>query len=446
MCGFAGFLSFNNQGSGSGSVDNLQENSMRRALATLENRGPDAQGLWKDDSLWLGHRRLSVVDRNVRGNQPFERSNLLLVFNGMIYNYREIRGELIKRGYQFSTDTDTEVIINGWTEWQLGLLERLNGMFAFAIWDKAKKKLFLVRDRFGKKPLYYRQWRSHLAFGSRFDTVEALTESETLSPEALSWLLTLKYIPDPLSASREIKKVPPGHIISISKDGGVDAQRWYRPLPNEDFTKTRFSKKNFRMLMSSAVNERLVSDVPVACFLSGGIDSAIVAALARESGTVDTFTVGFDNSRFDESKLARETAKYLGTSHHEVHLTINEQLGLVDQLLNTALDEPFGDSSALPSLFISNEMKKVATVALSGDGADELFGGYRKYQGELVIRFWEHVPLPLRASIKLLISGLPKRRSSQITENFRRFDRFLSGAELDPVARHAAWMSAGFVF
>ena len=367
--------------------------------------------------------------------------NYVITFNGMIYNYRDIRQALIQKGYSFHTETDTEVLLAGWAEWQQDLLPRLQGMFAFAVWDKVSQRLILARDRFGKKPLYFRSWRGAFAFGSRFDAVEALTETARLSHEALSWLLTLKYIPDPSSASDDIQKLPAGHVLEIVNDRQI-ITKWYHARPDSEALTLSLSgqRQKLRSLLDQSVAARLVSDVPIACFLSGGIDSAIVASLARNHMHIDTFTAGFDQSRFDESKIARETAKHLGTNHHEVRLKQEDQFSMVDQLLNSALDEPFGDSSALPSLFVSKAIKCQAKVALSGDGADELFGGYRKYQGELAVRAWQRLPHSLRYLLRTITNNLSHSHTNKLTDSFRQLQRFINGVERDEHHRHAAWM------
>jgi asparagine synthase (glutamine-hydrolysing) len=441
MCGFLGYIACGNDDPGVGATVNVSSETRQQALKTIENRGPDAEGQWQDEHIWLGHRRLSIVDTTSRGNQPMEYGNFVIAFNGMIYNYRDIRQTLIQKGYRFHTDTDTEVLLAGWTEWGQDLLPRLHGMFAFALWDKTAKRLILARDRFGKKPLYFRNWRGTFAFGSRFDAIEALTETAQLSHDALSWLLTLKYIPDPFSASDEIQKLPAGHVLEIAGNKQT-ITKWYQPHPDATALSLSAStqRQNLKSLLNQAVAERLVSDVPIACFLSGGIDSAIIASLARNHTHIDTFTAGFDESLFDESKVARDTAKHLGTNHHEVRLKQEDQFAMIDQLLNSALDEPFGDSSALPSLFVSKAIKPHATVALSGDGADELFGGYRKYQGELAVRAWQRLPRSLRHSLKTIIDGLPHSHANKLTDKFRQLQRFIHGAERDDHHRHAAWM------
>ena len=441
MCGFVGYITCAADHSNIGARVAISAENQQKALATLEYRGPDAEGQWQDQHAWLGHRRLSIVDIGARGNQPMEYGNLVIAFNGMIYNFRDIRQTLIQKGYKFHTETDTEVVLTGWAEWQQDLLPRLQGMFAFTLWDKAAKRLILARDRFGKKPLYFRNWLGAFAFGSRFDAIEALTATVPLNHEALSWLLTLKYIPDPLSASDEIQKLPAGHVLEIAGEKQT-ITKWYQAQPDAVALSLSASsqRQNLRSLLDQAVAARLVSDVPVACFLSGGIDSAIIASVARNHTQIDTFTAGFDQNLFDESKIARETAKHLGTNHHEVRLKEEDQFGMIDQLLNAALDEPFGDSSALPSLFVAKAIKPHATVALSGDGADELFGGYRKYQGELAARAWHRLPGTLRHSLKTIINALPHSHANKLTEKFRQLQRFMHGAELDAYHRHAAWM------
>ena len=441
MCGFVGYLTLDKFAAAKGTVANLMEKSKQDALKTIKRRGPDAEGEWQDQHLWLGHRRLSIVDTSTRGTQPMQCGAHIIAFNGMVYNYREIREILTQKGYNFQTNTDTEVIIAGWAEWNEALLPRLQGMFSFAIWDQLNKALFLVRDRFGKKPLYYRNWRNDVAFGSRFDAIEALTETAVLGDDAVGWLLTLKYIPEPFSAGDETRKVPAGHLVKINASG-QEIRQWHSFQPDSDIGKASYSvqKQKLRDSLDQAVSDRLVSDVPIACFLSGGIDSAIIASIARKHGPIDTFTAGFDDSFLDESQMARETAKFLGTNHHEIRLKNNDQLGVIDQLFSTALDEPFGDSSALPSLFVSKAIKNQASVALSGDGADEMFGGYRKYQGELAVLNWRRLPRFVRLYIKAIINHLPNARSNNLTNKFRQLGRFVNGAELGVTERHASWM------
>ena len=284
MCGLIGCLNPQSSSDSRFQFQQRLQTNLQNALKTIKTRGPDAEGVWQDDQILLGHRRLSIVDVSQKGNQPMAYRSLVITFNGMIYNYRDIRKVLIQKGHRFETNTDTEVLLAGWAEWQWDLLPRLQGMFAFAIWDKTERKLILARDRFGKKPLYFRNWHGVFTFGSRFDAVEAFTETAQLSGEALSWLLTLKYIPEPLSASDEIKKLPAGHVLEIVGDTQT-IKKWYHPKP--DAVASTLSKNSqeqkLRSLLDQAVAKRLVSDVPIACFLSGGIDSAIIASLAKNT-------------------------------------------------------------------------------------------------------------------------------------------------------------------
>lgn len=440
MCGLAGILEL-----GADPSNRVEEAmspvSQNIVFSTLARRGPDAQGNRVDDSIWMGHRRLSIVDLDSRGNQPMERGGYVIVFNGMIYNFRDIRQELIAKGCNFTTDTDTEVVVTGWEVWKKDLLPRLQGMFAFAIWDTQKKSLTLVRDRFGKKPLFYRSWRDNFLFASRLDTIEALSETVQLDKDALSWLLTLKYIPEPFSASADIHKVPAGHLLHVTKSG-QKLERWYKLQPDRQVGAMNIEnqKSHLQSLMQKAVSDRLIADVPVACFLSGGIDSAIVAALARDHGPVVTFTARFDDELLDEGVAARLTADALGTHHIEVKLNANQQFDLLDRLFSGALDEPFGDSSALPALAVAQAMKAEATVALSGDGADELFGGYRKYQGEILVSAWQRLPSLVRNILKAVIGFLPAGRGNRMQELFRQAQRFAKAADLNAVERHAVWM------
>ncbi len=443
MCGIAGLLNYHGLSEEASVPFNIKSAS---ALFSIERRGPDDCGEWDDGICWLGHRRLSVVDLNASGRQPMQRNNLNISFNGMIYNFVDLRDQLMGLGHKFWSKTDTEVILAGWQEWGVDLLPRLHGMFAIAIWDSKDRVLTLARDRFGKKPIFWRHWKSGIAFGSRLDTVEILTERGQLSDTALAWLLTLKYIPEPLSAVEDINKIPAGHILEISPSE-TNLHRWYNLEPAVNVANLNLAEqtKLVRHSVIEAVENRLVADVPVACFLSGGIDSAIIASAARQSRKIDSFTVGLDMGDgspwlFDERERARETAMFLDTEHHETVIRPNEALDQIDRLFCTALDEPFGDASALPSMMVASAMRQQATVALSGDGADEVFGGYRKYQGELLAKNWQSMPKAVQQIFKYLISILPSHRNSYFGERVRVAQKFLSGASLGPYERHAVWM------
>ena len=445
MCGIVGIVNHNGLDSIAGSQPPLQA-KMLRALEHLARRGPDGEGTWRDQLCWLGHRRLSIIDLSDRGNQPMQRGSFVISFNGMIYNYRSLRDQLQGLGHKFTSGTDTEVILAGWQQWGQKLLPRLTGMFAFALWNTETQEMCLVRDRFGKKPLFWRRWKGGIAFGSRLDAVEALSEAGELSKRALAWLLTLKYIPEPMSAVAEINKVPPGYLIEITPDK-LKTTQWYITTPDAELIgqNPQDAAVILHQHVMEAVADRLVADVPIACFLSGGIDSAIIAAAARKIGNVDTFTVGLDVGDdtpwlFDERQDAKKTATFLGTTHHETVIRPHDALDQLDRLLGSALDEPFGDSSALPSMIIANAMRQQATVALSGDGADEVFGGYRKYRGELLANKWQPIPKPIRSLITKLVMKMPGGRTSHLRERIRQAQKFLYTADMPTLTRHANWM------
>jgi asparagine synthase (glutamine-hydrolysing) len=438
MCGIAGIVDWAGVG-GDGDSARLE-----RALARLAPRGPDGEGRWSDGVALLGHRRLAIVDLSARGAQPMKHGDLVVVFNGMIYNYRVLRAELAALGHSFASDTDTEVLLRGWQQWGEALLPRLNGMFAFALWEQRARRLVLARDRFGKKPLLYSQHGRRLAFASDLRALEHLTGPRALDPEAVRWLFTLRYIPEPWSILAGIRKLPPGHLAEFS-GGGLVVRRWHgrRPGTAPRFADEREAAEALRGCIETAVSDRLIADVPVGAFLSGGIDSAIVTAcMRRSSADVRTFTVGFEGAApyYEERPAARELARHLGTVHTEIAIDAAQTLDAIEPVFR-ALDEPFADSSAVPAFLIARETRKYVTVALSGDGGDEVFGGYRKYQGELLAGHYQRIPHWLRRTvIEPLARALPESKSNVALELARRIRRFVAEAGAEPAARQAGWM------
>jgi asparagine synthase (glutamine-hydrolysing) len=435
MCGIVGIAHV---------ADRVEQSVADAALETLSRRGPDALGQWQGSGCWFGHRRLSIVDLSESGLQPMQYGTYTITFNGMIYNYRQIRSELQRLGHQFISDTDTEVILVGWSEWKEALLPRLDGMFSFAIWDSDCEELILARDRFGEKPLLWRPWQGGIAFGSRLDTIECLTQKAELSDDALRWLLSLRYIPEPHSAYVDVKKLRPGHFLR-SRAGHIQEIAWYQLGPSQDVIDLSPSDQSdiLRSCISTATQNRLIADVPIAAFLSGGIDSTIIAAMACQYVSLSTFTVGFtfgNSGIFDERKIAERTARYLNTDHHSLGFDVNDCLSSVDALLNVALDEPFADISALPTMMVAQHMREHAIVALSGDGADEIFGGYRKYQGERFAATWSDIPSTVRSVISGLLACIPANRRHRLGEWIRKAQRFVKAASLPECERHAAWM------
>lgn len=441
MCGFVGYLNLSGC-EGQNSFEREKREKQNRALLCLTRRGPDAEGDWSDENIWLGHRRLSVIDLDARSNQPMHFGQFALVFNGMIYNFQEIRVELEAKGCLFKTNSDTEVLLQGWATWKDELFARLDGMFALAIWDSDQKILTLARDRYGKKPLFYREWRGDFVFASNLDAVEAMTESLNLDSSAVSWLLTLKYLPDHVSVCGDVNKLSPGEMLEISF-AGVRVKKWHKHSNvSDDFTHfDAAAQDTLFTLLESSVSKRMISDVPMACFLSGGLDSAIIAGLASRKSKINTFTAVFNDKTFNEGMAARATALYLGSNHNEVILKEDDQMNLVRDLFTNALDEPFGDSSALASLAVCKAIKGTASVALSGDGADEVFGGYDKHKGEVVLSAWRRLPRHIKVIVRLLFSSMPSGRNGVLQNNVRKFTKFAVGADLPAVERHALWMT-----
>jgi asparagine synthase (glutamine-hydrolysing) len=374
VCGIAGIV----DGTG-GLVDGA---SVHRMCQTIVHRGPDDEGIYAQGAVGLGMRRLSIIDLS-GGRQPIhnEDETIWVVFNGEIYNFPELRSELEGRGHQFYTHSDTEVIVHLYEEMGAECVRKLRGMFAIALYDKRRNSLLLARDRLGKKPLHYALDRGRLLFGSEIKTILAVApELAEISDEGLLQYMYFGYINDPLTAFRAIHKLPPGYLLEYA--GGKIAVRQYWDLPgfgsHAAATEDEFLHE-LETRLAEAVRIRLISDVPLGAMLSGGVDSSLVVALmARASSApVKTFSIGFRNQRFDETAYARKVAEKFGTDHHEmiVDPDIEETLAF----LSGTLEEPFGDSSMLPTYQVCRMARKYVTVALSGDGGDELFAGYDRY-------------------------------------------------------------------
>jgi asparagine synthase (glutamine-hydrolysing) len=436
MCGIAGLIDFG------GVPRDAVTPRLDRALARLAPRGPDGAGRWFDARAALGHRRLAIVDLSESGAQPMLRDGRAIVFNGMIYNFRALRDELRGAGHRFASDTDTEVLLAGWAAWGEALLPRLIGMFAFALWDPARGQLILARDRFGKKPLLYRHDGRRTAFASQLHALQCLSDTAEIDPAALRLYCALRYLPEPWSIVRGVKKLPPGHMARVTTDG-VTVERWYdlataRPPRIAD---EAAAKAELRDRFDTAVRDRLVADVPVGAFLSGGIDSALVAAsMVRAAPVVRTFTVGFAGaaSYYEERPAAQAVARHLGTNHTEIELSAEETARVLDAVFD-GLDEPFADSSAVPTWLVARETRKHVTVALSGDGADEVFGGYRKYQGELLAERYRALPASLRGVFERAVGSLPEGKGNVALEAARRARRFAAHAGRDAAGRQAGW-------
>lgn len=380
MCGIAGFISRDQ-------VVNRNENVavLDRMCRAIKHRGPDDQGMFLDGRASLGMRRLSIIDL-AGGHQPMSGCDIeiKIVFNGEIYNYQRLQRELEERGHHFKTHSDTETILHAYEEYGSACLKHLRGMFAFAIWDQRRQELFVARDRAGKKPLYYSiTSRGTFLFGSELKSLREHPEFRgEISVEALDAYLTFGYVPDPLTIFNEVQKIPPGHHLTFSA-GQVSLEQYWdfpygEPQPKPEPSEEECLDK-LRPLLDEAVRIRMVADVPLGAFLSGGVDSsAIVGLMARHTPRpVKTFSIGFHEDSYNELKYARIAAKKFGTDHHEFIVT-PDICDVVDELV-WHFDEPFSDSSAIPTYMVSKLAREFVKVVLSGDGGDELFGGYTRY-------------------------------------------------------------------
>jgi len=377
MCGIFGIVSIKNP---------VNPNRIKQATSSLDHRGPDASGIYlsEDNKVGLGHTRLSILDLSEDANQPFYSADrrYVMVFNGEIYNYREIAKAL---DIQTQTTADTEVVIEAFAIEGPDFVHRLNGMFAIAIWDTVEHKLHLFRDRMGIKPLYYLHDDDQFIFASELKSIYTYLQSKsglTISRKAFHAFMHLGYIPEPLSIYNEIKKFPAGCYATI-RNLKVEIRNYWN-VDNQVSTQVladgKEAENRLHELLNSSVKKRLISDVPLGTFLSGGIDSSLVTALASQhtSGKLNTFSIGFEESKFDESKYARKVAQHLGTNHTEFILSEKEALPLFDEMIST-YDEPFADSSAIPTMLVSRLARAQVKVILTGDGGDEQFLGYGAY-------------------------------------------------------------------
>lgn len=374
---------------------------------TMVDRGPDDSGIYTAPHIGLGHRRLSIIDLSKSGSQPMtnEDKTVWLVFNGEIYNFLDLRKILIERGHIFKSKTDSEVLIHGYEEWGLEeLLKKINGMFAFALWDANKRKLMLARDRLGVKPLFYFERGGQVYFASDIKAIwTACNEELSLDYTAMDSYLNFYYVPQEYTIFQGMKKVPPAHYIKFRVNSSNIERYWSLALANENGSEEEHTEETIHEIRE-AVGRRLISDVPLGVFLSGGVDSSIVVALMTQlKGEVKTFSVGFTNESFNELKYAKAVAKRFGTDHHE--LIINpDGLEIVPRLVWN-YGEPFGDYSAIPTYYVSKAARDFVKVVLTGDGGDESFGGYSYIQAAYVASVYrKFLPLSLREQILPLIS------------------------------------------
>jgi asparagine synthase (glutamine-hydrolysing) len=414
----------------------------------MRHRGPDAQGLYLNGPLGLGHRRLSIIDLET-GQQPMtnEDESLWLVFNGEIYNFPELRRQLVKRGHAFRTRSDSEVIIHAYEEYGRSCVEHFNGMFAFALWDQSRRQLFLARDRVGIKPLYYACLPEGFLFASELKSLLAHPKTpRDLDHQALRQYLSYEYVPSPRSIFQGIKKLPPGHTLTLT-DNRVSLEcYWDFAVDQSEADHNRSLEvclSELRQTLKEAVNLELIADVPVGVLLSGGLDSSSIAAMlaALNVSKIQTFSVSFNDPSFDESAHARLVAQQLGTEHHEITLTSQAMLELVPRL-GGLLDEPLGDSSFIPTFLLSQFTRQHVKVALGGDGGDELLGGYPTLPAHLWMGVYQRfLPADLRQGLASWVSDNLPVSFNNLSFDFK-VRRFLQGHNLPPYSRHQFWMGS----
>ncbi|MBV6642277.1 MAG: asparagine synthase (glutamine-hydrolyzing) [Cyclobacteriaceae bacterium] len=439
MCGITGLYAFN-------MVGRINLIHLEAATRCLEKRGPDNQGSWFDDVVGLGHRRLSVIDTSAEANQPMidESGRFRIIFNGEIYNYREIRQELVSNGITFRTESDTEVQLQAFIYWGPACLNRLNGFFAFAIYDQKEEYLLIARDRLGIKPLLYYHDDDKVLFASEMKSILSYGVPRKLNTTALHLFFQLTYIPAPLSIIDGVKKLKPGCFLSISRKNGLKVKRYYEVPYTEKPEVNSFdeAKKLVRQRLTNSVHRRLVADVPLGTFLSGGIDSSIITALAaREVEKLDTFSIGFKgHGYFDESKYARMVADRYKTNHHEFMLSNSDLHGHLYKMIQS-IDEPFADSSALPVHLLASLTRKEVTVALSGDGADEIFSGYNKHSAWAMSKE-SGLRNKLITNLDWLWTSLPKSRNSGLSDKVRQLHRMADLLKMKDDEKY--WFLASF--
>ncbi|MCX6020392.1 MAG: asparagine synthase (glutamine-hydrolyzing), partial [Chloroflexi bacterium] len=439
MCGIAGVVGFvAEQPASAFELDGM--------LDALTHRGPDDQGTHRDRWVSFGMRRLSIIDV-AGGHQPLGNHDgtVWIVFNGEIYNYRELRGQLIAKGYRFATNSDTETIVHAYEEWGDACVERLNGMFAFAIWDARRGRLLAARDRAGIKPLHYTERDGRFAFGSELKALLALPWVERrLDLHAVSEYLTYEHIPCPRTIFEGIQKLPPGHLLTYDRSGLKVRPYWEFDLALSEEAPARSDREwieEFRATLERSVRMELIADVPLGVFLSGGIDSSAVTAMAaRAVPGVQTFSIAFDDPSFDESRYARRVAELLGTEHHELTLTGPMLWELAPGIMNI-LDEPLGDSSIIPTYLLSKFARERVTVALGGDGGDELLAGYSTLQAHRLAQSYLRAPAFLRRGlVEPLVRRLPVNMNN-LSLDFKA-KRFVASANAPAPARHHLWLGS----
>ena len=437
MCGITGILAFNEKGK-------HYLSKVSAATYSLLKRGPDGEGIYFNKNVALGHRRLSIIDTSNAAAQPFTEisERYTIVFNGEIFNYKQLRKQLESKGIKFKSQSDTEVLLQLYISDKKKCLEQLDGEFAFAIYDSKTEELFLARDRFGIKPLYYFKNDERFVFGSELKALMAFDIPKTIDKTALQLYFHLNYIPSPYSIFENVKKMESGTFMKINLKG-IEEEKKYYTIPYSSELKNiptyEAAQKTFKSLLESSVQQRMIADVPLGTFLSGGIDSSVITAIAAQNTKhLNSFSIGFkDEPLFDETEHAMLLAKKYKTNHTVFQLSNKDLFANLQQVLDYT-DEPFADSSALAVNILSMHTKEHVTVALSGDGADELFAGYNKHAAELKARAGG-IKAGLVKSSHSLLKQLPKSRNSKTGNKIRQLEKFAEGMKMSPQERYWQW-------
>jgi asparagine synthase (glutamine-hydrolysing) len=435
MCGIVGMVNLDGRAADSALLGRMNE--------AIHHRGPDEEGSYLKGPVGLAMRRLAIIDLK-GGQQPIsdEDGTAFIVYNGEVYNFREVKRELEARGHRFHTDCDTEVVLHAYLEYGADAPRHLRGMFAFAIWDERKQELFLARDRVGKKPLLYSKTADTFVFGSEFSALLLHPSvGREVDRRAIHDYLSFMCVPAPLTAYRDIRKLEPGHTLTLTRGGELKIARYWEP----DFSKKldvseEEAGERALELLRDAVRVRLMSEVPLGAFLSGGVDSsAVVALMAEASSTpVKTFSIGFDEQDFSELHHARRVAEFVGAEHHEF-VVRPDAMEVLPKLVEH-YGEPYADSSAIPTYYVARETRRHVTVALNGDGGDECFAGYERYTAMRLSERYRRLPGVLRERIiRQAVELLPISESRP--SNARKVRRFLRAASLPPVERYLRWVS-----
>lgn len=403
MCGFVGAIYKEPK-----SPTETERQQLKEMNDIIKHRGPDDEGYYEDEYVRFGFRRLSIIDLE-SGHQPlsFADERFWIIFNGEIYNYLELREELIEKGLSFATESDTEVILGAFHIYGYDAVTKLRGMFAFLIWDKQEKILYGARDPFGIKPLYYYEDEEQLIFASERKSLALVQDHESLDDEALQHYLTFQFVPEPSTMTMKVQKAPPGHYFIVKPGERITFHRYWKvsfqPLQKseEEFI------KDIQDVLVDSVKAHMRSDVPVGAFLSGGIDSSFIAALAKQiHPNLKTFSVGFEQEGYSEIHVAKETADILNVDNISYVITPEEYINELPKII-WHLDDPLADPAAVPLYFVAREARKHVTVVLSGEGADELFGGYNIYREPYSLSIFQSLPKKVKETIKKLAHALP---------------------------------------